>query len=151
MAHIIFYEKPGCRGNARQKALLLGAGHELEVKNLLTEPWTRERLLAFLSPLPVSQWFNRSAPMVRDGRVDPDNIEAELAIALMLTQPLLVRRPLMESAGQRKAGFVWEEVDAWVGLAGQYATEDELGCQGNAGQCAGHPHEIEGAAGACGH
>ena len=35
MAKIIFYEKPGCGGNARQKALLLASGHELEVRNLL--------------------------------------------------------------------------------------------------------------------
>lgn len=151
MAYIVFYEKPGCGGNARQKALLRAAGHELEVKNLLAEPWTRERLFAFLSPLPVPQWFNRSAPMIKEGRVDPDDIDAEHAIALMLTHPLLIRRPLMEAAGQRKVGFVLEEVDAWVGLAGQDATQDELGCQGNAAQCAGHHHETEDATGACSH
>ena len=43
MAHIIFYEKPGCGGNARQKAILQAAGHEVEAKNLLAEPWTRQR------------------------------------------------------------------------------------------------------------
>ena len=141
MAYITFYEKPGCGGNAKQKELLLAAGHTLNVKNLLTEPWTRESLLAFLSPLPVPQWFNRSAPMVRDGRVNPDDIDAESAINLLLWYPLLVRRPLMESSEQRKVGFVPEEVDAWVGLAGQSATEDEFGCQGNTGQCAGHHHD----------
>lgn len=29
MAHLVFYEKPGCAGNARQKALLRAAGHTL--------------------------------------------------------------------------------------------------------------------------
>ena len=53
MAHITFYEKPGCGGNAKQKALLLSAGHTLDVKNLLAEEWTKESLLAFLAPLPV--------------------------------------------------------------------------------------------------
>ena len=62
MAHITFYEKPGCGGNAKQKGLLLSAGHTLDVKNLLAEEWTREGLLAFLAPLPVPHWFNRAAP-----------------------------------------------------------------------------------------
>lgn len=44
MATLTFYEKPGCQGNARQKALLRAAGHQLHVRNLLTEPWTPERL-----------------------------------------------------------------------------------------------------------
>ena len=140
MAHVIFYEKPGCGGNAKQKALLLSAGHTLDVKNLLAEEWTRESLLAFLAPLPVPHWFNRAAPMVKEGTVDPDSIDADSAIALMLDHPLLVRRPLMESAGVRHVGFVLEEVEAWVGLAGQSASEDELGCQGNQHQCNGHHH-----------
>ncbi len=34
MAHIIFYEKPRCLGNARQRALLEAAGHDLDVRDL---------------------------------------------------------------------------------------------------------------------
>ncbi len=141
MAHITFYEKPGCGGNAKQKALLISAGHTLDVKDLLAEEWTKESLLAFLSPLPVPHWFNRAAPMIKDGKVDPDTIDADSAIALMLDHPLLVRRPLMASGEGRMVGFVLEDVDAWVGLAGQSATDDELGCQGNQHQCSGHHHE----------
>ena len=55
MAHLRFYEKPGCGGNARQRALLEAAGHTLERRDLLAEPWTGERLLQFLAPLPVAQ------------------------------------------------------------------------------------------------
>ncbi|MDR3352417.1 MAG: hypothetical protein LBO00_05310 [Zoogloeaceae bacterium] len=139
MAHVIFYEKPGCGGNARQKELLQAAGHTLTVKSLLAEPWTRERLLAFLAPLPVPEWFNRAAPQVKAGEIDPERIDAESALARMLENPLLVRRPLMEAAGERKVGFIQEEVDAWIGLAGHHVTEAELGCQGN-DRCSGH-HE----------
>jgi nitrogenase-associated protein len=144
MAHITFYEKPGCGGNARQKALLLAAGHTLEVKNLLTEPWTRERLLAFLSPLPVPEWFNRTAPMIKEGRVNPDQINADEALTLLLQYPLLVRRPLMQTANTHHVGFAQEAVDAWIGLAGQRADEAELGCQGNEHLCNGH-HSAENA------
>ena len=44
MARILFYEKPGCTGNLRQKRLLVDAGHTVLARNLLTEPWTAERL-----------------------------------------------------------------------------------------------------------
>jgi hypothetical protein len=40
LAKITFWEKPGCQGNARQKEILLASGHELEVRNLLAEPWS---------------------------------------------------------------------------------------------------------------
>jgi hypothetical protein len=69
MAHVIFYEKPGCGGNARQKALLVAAGHTLDVRSLLAWPWTPDALLAFLRPLPVAQWFNQSTARNRSGAV----------------------------------------------------------------------------------
>ena len=45
MALVTFYEKPGCGTNRKQKAMLAEAGHALDERNLLTEPWTAERLL----------------------------------------------------------------------------------------------------------
>jgi nitrogenase-associated protein len=92
MTALLFFEKPGCGGNARQKAALLAAGHTLQVRSLLAEPWTRERLLAFLAPLPVAQWFNRAAPRVKNGEVQPEALDADAALALLLAEPLLIRR-----------------------------------------------------------
>ena len=54
MTHIVFYEKPGCGGNARQRSALLAAGHTLEQRNLLTARWTPQGLLDFLAHLPVA-------------------------------------------------------------------------------------------------
>ena len=65
MATILFYEKPGCANNARQKRLLLDAGHELIVCDLLATRWTAEELRAFFGGRPVSEWFNRAAPRVK--------------------------------------------------------------------------------------
>jgi nitrogenase-associated protein len=69
MAKVIFYEKPGCGGNARPKALLVSSGHELDVRNLLAEPWTAERLQPFFGSRPVAEWFNASAPRVKSGEM----------------------------------------------------------------------------------
>jgi nitrogenase-associated protein len=62
MATIIFYEKPGCINNTKQKALLAAAGHTVDARNLLTEPWTPDRLQQFFGDRPISTCFNRTAP-----------------------------------------------------------------------------------------
>ncbi len=117
MAHVIFWEKPGCAGNARQKALLLRSGHTLDVRNLLGEPWTEAGLRSFFGPRPVSGWFNKSSPRVKSGEVHPEALDEKSALSLMQADPLLIRRPLMESGGHREAGFEPERIAAWIGLA----------------------------------
>jgi len=118
MTHIVFYEKPGCGGNAKQRALLEAAGHTLARHSLLDAPWTAESLLAFLQPLPVAQWFNRAAPRVKSGELVPEALSADAALALLLAEPLLIRRPLMQRPdGARMVGFDTAEVEAFVGLS----------------------------------
>ena len=92
MAVITFYEKPGCKGNLRQKSLLAAAGHTVQAKSLKTEAWTADRLLAFLGKLPVSTWFNQAAPAVKSGEIVPENVSFEHALQLLLENPLLIRR-----------------------------------------------------------
>lgn len=116
MARIVFYEKPGCAGNARQKALLQAAGHTLEIRDLLRWPWTAESLLDFLGALPVADWFNRAAPRIKSGEIQPEALSREAALPLLLAEPLLIRRPLLEYGEQRRVGFDTEEIDAWIGL-----------------------------------
>ena len=117
MTTITFYEKPGCAGNAKQRALLQAAGHTLVRKNLLTEPWTAESLLDFLLPRPVPAWFNRSAPRIKSGALVPESLDAESALAELLAEPLLIRRPLMQrDDGARMVGFEMEEVRRFVDL-----------------------------------
>ena len=116
MTTIIFYEKPGCANNTKQKVLLAAAGHTVFAKSLLTEPWTRERLLEFFGNRPVTNWFNRAAPKVKSGEVIPEQVSADNALAMMLAEPLLIRRPLLEADGRREIGFDIELIDAWLGL-----------------------------------
>ena len=54
----------------------------------------------------MADWFNRSAPAVKSGEVVPERLDAEQALALMLQEPLLIRRPLMELGALRQSGFV---------------------------------------------
>lgn len=102
---LIFYEKPGCSNNRRQKALLQAAGLRLDVRDLLNTPWTAASLRVFFGELPVAQWFNRSAPAITRGALDPQSLSADAALAAMLADPLLIRRPLITWAGGCVAGF----------------------------------------------
>jgi nitrogenase-associated protein len=141
MTHLVFFEKPGCGGNARQRALLLAAGHTLERRNLLSTPWTRESLLAFLAPLPVAEWFNRAAPRVKNGEVLPHAQTVESAINLLLAEPLLIRRPLMQRIDNqsRHVGFDTAAVDAWIGLGTEHASPSMEGCPSPTERCATPP------------
>jgi nitrogenase-associated protein len=105
MSSVLFYEKPGCLSNAKQKALLVSLGHRLTVRNLLAEPWTGERLRPFFGALPVPEWFNSSAPRIKQGEVRPETLDESTALALMLDDPLLIRRPLIESEYGCGCGF----------------------------------------------
>lgn len=116
MVTVLFYEKPGCASNARQKQILRQAGATLSVRNLLTESWTAPRLRTFFGTRPVPEWFNPSAPAIKSGDVDPLNIGADSALAAMLVDPLLIRRPLIEADEFRCSGFDWPALAHALGL-----------------------------------
>jgi len=116
MTTVVFYEKPNCVNNARQKRLLRDAGHEVIERNLLTENWNVFRLRRFFGNLPVAAWFNGSAPAIKQGMVVPEDLSEEQALSLMLADPLLIRRPLMQVGEQYEVGFDPLRVAAWIGL-----------------------------------
>ena len=147
MAVVTFYEKPGCKGNLRQKTLLAAAGHTVQAKSLKVEPWTADRLLAFLGKLPVSDWFNPSAPAIKSGEIVPEDLGFESALHLLLDNPLLIRRPLMEIGEERQVGFDVAAVDAWIGLKNIELPEGNIeacvhGPEGH-GSCGSHAHDHE--------
>lgn len=116
MATVYFYEKPGCINNTRQKKLLAAAGHQVVALNILAEPWQKDRLRAFFGELAVRDWFNYSAPAIKNAEIEPDRLTEQQALALMLENPLLIRRPLMQAGDRMMAGFDQQAVDDWIGL-----------------------------------
>ncbi len=116
MARITFFEKPGCINNTKQKALLAASGHKVIARNLLAEPWTPQRLRPFFGSRPVTEWFNPSAPGIKSGEVAPTRLNEVQALDLMMTDPLLIRRPLLEMGERREVGFDSDLIRAWLGL-----------------------------------
>ncbi|MDO8311259.1 MAG: ArsC/Spx/MgsR family protein [Sideroxyarcus sp.] len=116
MATVIFFEKPGCGNNTRQKLWLAASGHTVLAKDLLKEKWRKDELRPFFGELPVVQWFNPSAPRIKSGKVNPVALDAETALAMMVAEPLLIRRPLMKTGDTYHAGFDADAVHVWIGL-----------------------------------
>ena len=117
MATVTFYEKPGCANNTRQKQLLEAAGHQVIAKDLLTEDWTADRVCGLSS---VHWQFGigliTAHRQSNIGEIDPETQTEEEALRLMLENPLLIRRPLMQVGDSLMAGFDQELVDDWIGL-----------------------------------
>jgi len=128
MAEVIFYEKPGCINNTQQKKLLRGSGHTVIAYDLLGQEWSKNQLRRFLAELPVSDWFNMSAPAVKNGVIDVFTVNGDEALELMLDDPLLIRRPLMQVKDMYRVGFDAQAVHDWIGLEKADSMDDLESC-----------------------
>ena len=84
----------------------------------------------------------------------PENLGFEDALHLLLENPLLIRRPLMEIGEQRVVGFDIATVDAWIGLKNVELPEGNIeacvhGPEGH-GSCGSHEHDEEAEHAGCG-
>ena len=102
---VYFFEKPGCINNTRQKALLAEAGHEVKAISILTYKWKKEDLKGYFSGLEIKDWFNPTAPRIKSGEVNPAKLDEDEALEQMMTDPLLIRRPLLSVEGLKACGF----------------------------------------------
>ncbi|MEJ2501248.1 MAG: ArsC/Spx/MgsR family protein [Campylobacterales bacterium] len=114
---VLFYEKPGCTTNARQKKILTDAGCMLIVQNLLELSMGPDELRSYLEARPVPQWFNPNAPAVKNGEIDPHAFNAETALPLLLENPILIRRPLISVNGQRMCGIDPAKIEALINVS----------------------------------
>ena len=127
MAIIIFYEKPGCVNNTKQKAILHASGHAVKARNLLTQSWSPDTLFQFLKDKPLWEWFNRTAaPQIRDGEIVPEKLDEQTALELMVKYPILIRRPLIQIGDRYTVGFDLVKLNAWMGLKEPQPSDKDL-------------------------
>jgi len=147
MAHVIFFEKSGCAGNARQKALLQDSGHHVLARDLRNKDWSNHALLEFLGGLPVGQWFHPSAPAIKSGEIVPADLDEPTALALLRDNPLLIRRPLLQVGHERRVGFDAAAIHDWIGLI--HLPEDDIEACRHAEPRVHYVHSASGGAIAC--
>lgn len=117
MATVIFYEKPGCINNTRQKKLLRAAGHLVDARNLLKQSWEPEQLSRFLEPEECESWLNRSHPGLKSGELTLQLNQPGAVLETLCQEPLLIRRPLIEVYGRCLQGFDAELLGELIGLS----------------------------------
>lgn len=123
MTRLWFYEKPGCVGNRNQLALLRRMGYQPEVRNLLSQPWTADTLRPFFGSKPVPEWFNSTAPAVKNGAIKIARMAPDQALRLMLAEPLLICRPLLQYGSFRQSGFEYGPVLIALGIPADLLTD----------------------------
>lgn len=106
-----FYEKTGCSGNAKQKELLKSHNISFNVKSLLDTKWTTQTLGEFFKGLEVIDIFNPFAPQIRDKEIDINTLSKDEAIELMIKNPILIKRPLLDINGVKLCGFDIAEIN----------------------------------------
>lgn len=105
MNFVIFYEKPGCKTNEKQKKSFREAGLKVIERDILNHGLTADELHEFFKNMPVSKWFNPSAPKVKNGKIHPNSIEKDVALEMLMKDPILIRRPLMILKNKKLCGF----------------------------------------------
>lgn len=115
---VVFYEKPFCAANAKQKSILRESGCTIIERNLMEHGLDHDVLRSFMGDKKITEWFNPAAPAIKNGQVLPDTLDELQAIELLMNDPILIRRPLMIIGTEKLCGFdakkVSEVLDRYV-------------------------------------
>jgi nitrogenase-associated protein len=114
MTKIIFYEKPGCAVNRKQKDVLVASGYAVETRDLTAENWTPAGLRAFFANKPVTEWFDPRAPKILSGEINPAATNPQSALVMMSVDPSLIRSPLLKFDGRCASGLDAEELQHFL-------------------------------------
>ena len=126
MAEIVFYEKPGCLNGEKQKAILRAAGHTLHCIDILSFEWNPDKLLYFVAGKEPVDMMNHMAPAVKNGQVVPRELSFSEAVLMMVSDPILIKRPLIEVDGLCIQGFMDSRLKFYLGDWDQ--SEDVVTC-----------------------
>jgi nitrogenase-associated protein len=108
---VIFYEKPGCTANKKQKRMLRSSGCVVIERNLLKHGMSSDELYSFFENRLIPDWFNPNAPQIKTGHINPNKLSKEEAMNLLFIEPILIKRPLMIINKQKLCGFDQKEVE----------------------------------------
>ncbi len=116
MKLILFYEKPGCVTNTKQKKILKESGCLVITRNILELQMNQAELFSYLKDKPLCEWFNPNAPKMKNKQIDTSALSLESALALLLCEPILIRRPLLNINGQHICGFDKKMIEDALGM-----------------------------------
>ena len=102
----VLYGIKNCDTMKKARAWLEGQGIEYQFHDYKASGIDREQLLEWSGRLGWTKLLNQSGTTFRKlPPADKECLDEEKAISLMLTQPSMIRRPVLESSGSLIAGF----------------------------------------------
>ena len=78
------------------KAELSQKGVELDERDFFQDGFTEEELRALIGDRPVSGYFSYNSPSFRKMGLDRDQLSDDQLLKMMVEEPRLVRRPLIQ-------------------------------------------------------
>ena len=78
------------------KAWLSRTGAEIEYRDFFSDPFSEGELRELLGDRPPSERFSWNSPSWRKLGLNRDDLSEDEILALMLQEPRLIRRPLIE-------------------------------------------------------
>lgn len=115
MADITFFKKPGCINGEKQKDILRAAGHRLRCIDILSYSWSCENMLVFVAGKAPVEMMNHSAPAIKKREIIPERLSFAEAVEMMVADPLLIKRPLVEVDGLNIQGFMDPRLAPYLG------------------------------------
>ena len=98
--------------------MLLQNDIELEERDFFKEPFNEAEIRELASSASIDQLFARRSPSLKQmGKADQELSESEM-VELMLQEPKLVRRPLVQLGGRLLVGANIKAVEAALGETG---------------------------------
>ena len=91
------------------------AGHSLQCIDILSFDWDPDRLLAFVEGKEPVSIMNHTAPAVKNGDIVPAELSFDEAVMMMVSDPILIKRPLIEVDGQCIQGFLDPRLKYYLG------------------------------------
>ena len=86
--------------------MLSQEGIEVEERDFFKAPFSEDELRALLGDVPPSDVFSWRSPSVKKLGLDKDALTDDDLVRLMVEEPRLVRRPLLEVGGRLVVGTV---------------------------------------------
>ena len=90
-------------------------GVELEERDYFTDPFSEEELRALIGAREPSEIFAWRSPSFKSLERDPDSLTGDDLVRLMLEEPRLVRRPMVQIGDRLVIGGSFKAIEEALG------------------------------------
>ena len=80
-------------------------------RNILKHQMGPQELSMFFEGKPIEKWFNPNAPLIKDEEIDPSKLNKDEALELLVSNPIMIKRPLLIIKNKKMSGFNQEEIE----------------------------------------